>query len=72
MTDLLELAARVEAAIPHMTPAERNDTADYAEITGPAFMMMTMRPTEIMGLLEALPDIAKALRARAVMEGGNG
>ena len=72
-TNLLDLAARVEAAIPQMTPAVRNDTMDYAEVTAPGFMMMTTYPDAVMALLEALPDIAASLRAHhAIKEAAHG
>ncbi len=62
---LRALADRVEAAAEHMHPANHHDTPDYAEITGPAFMMMTVQPAAIMGLLDALPEIILSLRAHA-------
>lgn len=69
---LRALADRVEAAAEYVHPAVRRDTPDYAEIIGPAFMMMTVQPVSVMGLLDALPEIIAVLRAHAsqIEQGG--
>ena len=56
---------RQSKAAEYVHPAVRRDTPDYAEIIGPAFMMMTVQPVSIMSLLDALPEIIVVLRAHA-------
>lgn len=69
MTDLNKLAEQIEQAIPHILPANRTETPDYAQIEGPSFMMMTVQPDAVMALIDALPEVAAALRAHAAKEG---
>lgn len=42
----------------------RNDTADYAEITSKAFMMMTVQPDDVLGFLSAWPAVSAELAAK--------
>jgi hypothetical protein len=60
-----ELAELVDAALAAMGgPVQRTETPDYAQLDSDCFMAMCVKPNEMMGLFDALPEIAAALRAR--------
>lgn len=56
-----ELAA-LEAAVSNLLPMQRNDTQDYAEVTGPSFQAMSVAPESLLALA-ALPRLLFEVRA---------
>ncbi len=64
MTLTPEQRAELDALHGRITDGmERTDTADYAQITSNAFMMMTMTPDDVTGFLEAWPAVSAHIAA---------
>lgn len=68
--ELIALADALDFAAEWLGDAMGTMTADYGELTGRHFQMMTMcpQPVELAAKLHALKPAAAALRARAAMD----
>lgn len=70
--ELLALAEALDFAGEWLDGAMGHVTADYGEVTGTSFQMMTMcpQPVELAAKFAALKPAAAALRALAAIETG--